>query len=81
MRVYAPTKDMNKEEKDEFYDQLEAMLDYIPCHDMKNIAGVVNTLVGKQDIYIPITGEHSLHEVSNNNNNSQQHQLSCIQKS
>ena len=34
MQVYAPTNDAEPEAKDEFYEQLQAVIERVPSHDM-----------------------------------------------
>ena len=39
MQIYAPTDTADKEEKEEFYSQLQDTLDEIPTYDVKLLIG------------------------------------------
>lgn len=65
--VHAPTEDTDEEEKAEFYEELEKAYDHIPQFDMKIIMGDFNSKIGKENIYYPTIGKHSLHNNTNNN--------------
>ena len=47
---YAPINDAEEEEKDEFYDSLQATLEQIPPHDMTILMGDMNARVGNDNI-------------------------------
>ncbi|XP_014289245.1 craniofacial development protein 2-like [Halyomorpha halys] len=65
--VHAPTEVADDEEKDRFYDSLERTLDAYPSYNVKIIAGDFNAKIGKEEIYRPTIGRHSLHEETNEN--------------
>ncbi|XP_066904127.1 uncharacterized protein [Halyomorpha halys] len=60
--AHAPTEVADDEGKGRFYDSLERTLDACPSYDFKIIAGDFNTKIGKEEIYRPNIGRHSLHE-------------------
>ena len=51
IQCYAPTNDADEEIKNEFYDQLQAVFDGVPQHDMVLITGDLNA---KKKLKIPI---------------------------
>ena len=51
MQCYAPTNDADEELKNELYDQLQAVFDGVPQHDMVLITGDLNA---KKKLKIPI---------------------------
>jgi hypothetical protein len=53
--------------KDSFYDELEHLFDKLPKYHMKLLLGDFNAKVGREDIFKPIFGNESLHEISNDN--------------
>lgn len=65
--VHAPTEEKTQEEKDDFYDELTNVVDGIPNNRIVVVLGDLNAKVGKELIFKPTIGHHSLHEVSNNN--------------
>lgn len=65
--VHAPTEESEEEVKDQFYEKLEEVFDRQPRHDIKMIVGDMNAKVGREEIYRPTIGQHSIHETSNNN--------------
>ena len=67
MNAYAPTQDKPDEIKDEFYGDIEQMFDLFPCYPMKILLGDFNAKVVREDIFQPVIGNESLHEVSNDN--------------
>lgn len=67
INVYAPTEDKSDEVKGEFYEQLEREYDLAPAWDIKIILGDFNAKIGREMVYRPTIGPHSLHELSNDN--------------
>jgi hypothetical protein len=65
--VYAPTEDNDDDIKDIFYEELEQVFDQFPRYHMEILLGDFNAKVGREDIFKPIIGNKSLHEVSNDN--------------
>jgi hypothetical protein len=53
--------------KDSFYKELEQVFDQFPRYHMKIMLGDFIAKVGREDIFKPIIGNESLHEVSNDN--------------
>ena len=49
VQCYAPTNDATEEEKDEFYEQLQAAKDKIPKHNLCIIMGDFNAKVGSDN--------------------------------
>ena len=65
---YAPTEESEDVEKDQFYDELQQVLEETPRHDIIIIAGDFNAKVGREvEAYAPSIGRESLHEQSNDN--------------
>jgi exonuclease III len=67
INAYAPTEDKTEEIKEQFYDNLQSMVDKVPKSDLIIILGDVNAKLGKEPAYQKITGEHTLHEETNRN--------------
>ena len=53
--------------KDSFYEELEEVFDQFPKYYMKILLGDFNAKLGREDIFKPIIGQESLHQVSNEN--------------
>ena len=53
--------------KDEFYEKLQEIYNRSPARDIKIILGDLNAKVGREVIYRPAIGMHSLHENSHDN--------------
>ena len=45
--VYAPTNDSESEAKEDFYDQLQSVLEAVPEHDLLIVMGDLNAKVGQ----------------------------------
>jgi hypothetical protein len=50
-----------------FYEELEWVFDQFPRYHMKILLGDFNANIGREDIFKPIVGNESPHEVSNDN--------------
>ena len=50
IQVYAPTNEADDEVKDDFYEQLQKIVDEVPRHDMLLVIGDWNAKVGEQQI-------------------------------
>lgn len=64
---HAPTEDKDNDIKEEFYSTLEATYDLMSNYSMKILIGDMNAKLGKEDMYRPNLGKHSLHSISNDN--------------
>jgi len=49
VQVYAPTNDAESEAKDDFYDQLQSVLEAVPKHDLLIVMGDCNAKVGQRE--------------------------------
>ena len=67
--IYAPTEDGIEEEKVEFYENLESLMNTLPKYDTKLIMGDANAKIGKEVCWEKTVGKHSLHEITNENGN------------
>ena len=66
--LHAPTEDSEEEVKDQWYDEVQEVLNKVPGHDMLIVLGDMNAKVGKEVAAFRGTiGAHSLHDISNNN--------------
>ena len=67
INAQSPTEDKDEDMKDDFYEKLQRIYDRSPARDIKIILGDLNAKVGREIIYRPTIGMHSLHETSNEN--------------
>ncbi|CAG4965960.1 unnamed protein product [Colias eurytheme] len=67
INVHAPTEDTDIEDKERWYFDLENICINSPKGDVKIIIGDLNAKVGREKLYRPTIGAHSLHETSNDN--------------
>ena len=67
INVYAPTEDYTEEIKEQFYDDLQYLLDKTPKNYIIIILGDINAQLGKERLYNEINGQHTLHEETNRN--------------
>jgi exonuclease III len=67
INAYAPTEDKTEETKEQFYDDLQSMVDMVPKNDLIIILGDVYPKLGKEPAYQKIIGKHTLHEETNRN--------------
>lgn len=65
--AHAPTEEAEDEVKEQFYAELERAYQSSSTNDMKIVIGDMNAKVGKESAFRPVIGNHSLHEVSNDN--------------
>lgn len=65
--VHAPTEDSDNIVKEQFFEELQAIKDRIPKHDIVILLGDMNAKIGLEDAYSSVTGKHSLHAQSNSN--------------
>jgi len=67
INAYAPTEDKSEEIKEQFYDDLQFIVDKVLMSDITIILGDVNAKLGKEPAYKKITGKYTLHEETNRN--------------
>ena len=67
INIYAPTEDKADPEKENFYEELQLVIDHTPKSDTILVLGDANAKLGKEDIYKEVSGKHTLHELSNSN--------------
>ena len=65
--AHAPTEDKDDTTKDAFYDKLEVLYSTCPRSDIKMLAGDFNAKVGREGIFGPTVGKHSLHDKTSDN--------------
>lgn len=66
INAYTPTGEKEENTKNEFYDELEQILDMTTLNScMKIFIGDFNAKIGKENIYRLPIGPNSLHDVSN----------------
>ena len=67
INVYAKTEDNTEETKEQFYNNLQYLLDRTPKSDTIIVLDDVNAQLGKEWLYKEVTGHHTLHEETNRN--------------
>jgi len=67
INVHAPREVSTEEEKESFYDLLQKTYEDSPSYDVKIVIVDMNAQVGKEEVYCPTIGKHSLHENTNDN--------------
>jgi hypothetical protein len=67
LNVHAPTEDKDDDIKDSFYNEIKQVFDQFPRYHMKSLMRDFNAKVWMEDIFKPVIGNESLHEVSNDN--------------
>jgi hypothetical protein len=67
LKINAPTEDKTDDVKDSFYEEMERVFDKFPKYHTKILLGDFNAKVGREDIFKPIIGNESLHEIVNGN--------------
>ena len=65
--IYAPTEEKPIDTKEQFYKDLEALIEKVPKSDTLVILGDFNAQLGKEPIYRSVTGKYTLHEETNEN--------------
>jgi hypothetical protein len=65
--IQAPTEEADDEDKESFYEKLEATYDWVPGHDVKIVLGDMNAKIGKEAVYRPTIGRYIVHNECNNN--------------
>lgn len=64
---HAPTEEKTPEEKDEFYENLEQILNEIPRNRIRIVLGDFNAKLGKENIFRTTIGNHSMHDITSEN--------------
>lgn len=67
INVHAPTENKDADTKDMFYEKLNRIYNQAPSRDIKIVLGDFNAQVGREIVYRPAIGQHSLHKYCNNN--------------
>lgn len=65
--AYAPTEVSEDIDKDDFYEEIEALWNKIPNYDLKILLGDFNAKVGREAVWTKTAGKHSLHSITNDN--------------
>ena len=65
--AHASTEDKDNTTKDASYDKLEILYNRCPKSDIKMLVGDFNAKVGREGIFGPTVGKHSLHENTSDN--------------
>jgi exonuclease III len=65
LNIHAPTEDKTVDVKDNFYDELECVLDKFPKYHKKIMLGDFNAKVGREDIFKPPIGNEGLNKIIN----------------
>jgi len=65
--VHAPTNESDELVKDDFYDALDKAYRACPDHDAKIILGDFNAKIGREQQFVNIVGNHSLHNITTDN--------------
>ena len=67
IQVYAPTNEANDEDKDNFYEQLQTVVDSVHKHDILLVMGDFKAKVGEHNEgYENIIGSHGVGEINDN---------------
>jgi exonuclease III len=65
LSVHAPSEEKDDAVKDAFYVKLGNMYNQTPRNDVRIILGDFNAKIDREELYKPVIGEHSKHNVSN----------------
>ena len=67
VQIYAPTNEATIEEKEDFYNQVQKIVDKLPRKDMNIIMGDANAKIGEDNTgYEGIMGRHGLGQMNDN---------------
>jgi exonuclease III len=68
LNVHTPTENKTDDMKYRFYKELENVFNKFPKYHRKILLGDFSVKVHREDIFKPIIGNESVHEINNNNN-------------
>jgi hypothetical protein len=64
LNVHAPNEDKDNDIRNSIYEELEQVFDQFPRNHKKILVGDFNAKIGREDIFKPIIGNESPHEVN-----------------
>ncbi|KAL4125993.1 hypothetical protein QTP88_010225 [Uroleucon formosanum] len=67
INVHAPTEDKSQQEKEDFYTEIELLLEGISNSKIKIVLGDINAKIGKERSFRQTIGTHGLHDMANDN--------------
>lgn len=67
INVYAPTEYAETKIKDEFYEQIEVLLEATPKEDTTILLGDLNAQIGQEEYIKPVAGRYTIHNITNDN--------------